>query len=308
MSEDLDEQSRYRPGLPVVPIQEATDSLLQVKFSSLKPPHIVDSNDHTESILSHTEDMSYTEDSTAQSFRESAGEAARKAISDRMANSKITNNFFLEIPEFDIKEFALGKRLGKGSFSDVDEIRAIMLQMDTAITPPNSPCCHDSIAVDDKESRQFIAAHCTRSSGDSRYALKTLRRDSVNDEKRLVLGLCDLAMEVRFLSGLTHPHIIKLRAVSSASEYSSDFFLVLDRLCDTLAKRLRMWQSRKKHLKTWLGRFVDRRGMQGLEFYEDRIERAYDVSAALEYCHSKNIIHRDVVSTARTTLAELGWR
>jgi serine/threonine protein kinase len=42
---------------------------------------------------------------------------------------------------------------------------------------------------------------------------------------------------------------------------------------------------------------MDRKGIKWLEFYEDRLERAYALSAALEYCHAKNIIHRDIVSS-----------
>jgi serine/threonine protein kinase len=282
----LDELSRSQPGEL---IQEANKEIaVQAESPSLKPAAFVSTTDRTEQM--------------SESFRVTASEAARKVIAERMSNSKVSSELaILEIPEFDINELALGKRLGKGGFSSVDEIQAILLRSSNGKTPSRSCRRRDSFAVDDKESRQFIADHCKRASGDSRYALKTLRRDVVNDEERLVLGLCDLAVEVRFLSALTHPHIIKLRAVSSASEYSSDFFLILDRLYDTLAKRLLQWRVRKNRLKTVLGRLIDRKGVKSLEFYEDRIERAYDLSSALEYCHEKNIIHRDIVSTSTNT-------
>jgi serine/threonine protein kinase len=275
------------------------------EFPSDKPPHLDSTRTYQTEDMAHTEDKDSSESSgrAPRSFRQSASEAARKAISERMSNSVIGNALSMsEIPEFDIKEFVLGKRLGKGAFSDVDEIRAMVLfQTNTARKPRQPPRHSDSMAMNDKESRLFIAEHCTRASGDSRYALKLLKRDVRKDKERFMSGLCDLAMEVRFLSGLTHPNIIKLRAVSSASEYSSDYFLVLDRLYDTLAKRLLKWQSRKKDLKRFLGQLKDRKGVQLLDFYEDRIERAYDLSAALEYCHSKNIIHRDLVSTTSCT-------
>jgi hypothetical protein len=303
-SENLDELNRSRPGLP---IQEATDSLLQAKLPSNQQPILGDNADPTEDI-SLTEDISHTShtEDMPQSFRKAASEAARALVSNRMDNSKVANNLsIMEIPELDINELKLGRRLGKGSFSDVDEIQAILLQMNTAISLPKLSR-NDSVALDDRECRQFIAAHCIRASGDSRYAMKTLRRDVVDDKERLVFGMCGLATEVQFLSGLTHPHIIKLRAKSSASVFSPDCFLVLDRLYDTLTTRLLEWQSRKKSLTRFLGRLMDPKGLKLLDFYEDRILRAYDLSAALEYCHTKNIIHRDVVSTPTNT--ELGWR
>lgn len=178
-AENLDELSRSRPGRRVpIPVQHqeaTTDVLLQAKFASHAPLHLVLTTESTEA----TEDLS-------KSFRKFSSEAVRKIISDRMDNSKVANKLSIsEIPKFDIHELTLGKRLGTGGFSNVDEIRDIFPQSNkvSSMAPAPKIARHDSVAVDDKESRQFIAAHCIRASGDCRYALKTSRRAVVNDEE-----------------------------------------------------------------------------------------------------------------------------
>jgi hypothetical protein len=136
-------------------------------------------------------------------FRRLASEEARSTAVGWFEKS----NFGLrvrEIPAFDINEIVLGKRLGKGGFSNVDEVLGIQ--------PPRNPrgslelnlpskkshaklSRSDTIATDNNESRKFIAEHCCRRSRDARYAIKMLRRDIIDSKDKLILGLCDLAIE-----------------------------------------------------------------------------------------------------------------
>jgi hypothetical protein len=141
-----------------------------------------------------------------------AAEEARAFTLERFENSEFGQSIH-ELPTFDINELVFGKRLGRGGFSNVDEIRGILLRNTRKPTrldriAKSSPLKfnhHDSVAIDDRESRQFIVDHCFRRSGDARYAIKRARRDILNDEGRLSLGLCDLAIETGFLSSLEHP-------------------------------------------------------------------------------------------------------
>jgi hypothetical protein len=94
------------------------------------------------------------------------------------------------LPTFDKAELMLGRALGKGGFSDVNEIRSFF----SGIKPPKLRLTH-SAAIDDDESREFIATHCTRPGGDARYAIKKLRRDVLNDPDRCWVGISDLAVE-----------------------------------------------------------------------------------------------------------------
>ena len=141
--------------------------------------------------------------------------------------------------------------------------------------------------------------HCFRKNGETRYAIKMVRRDvfqNQDNEKNKVAGVCDLAIESAFLSSLNHPCIIKLRAVADMQHpFSKDYFLVLDRLKETLGKRIHgAWKLKEKRLYNFWGRFKDRKGAKRLDFFEHRLERAYDLGCAIQYLHEKQIIHRDL--------------
>jgi serine/threonine protein kinase len=160
----------------------------------------------------------------------------------------------------------------------------------------------DTIAFNDHESRQFIARHCFRNNGEARYVLKSVRRDvlfnSMGDDTTSMLGLCDLAVETMFLSSIVHPNIIKLRAISTADPCSGQYFLVLDRLQETLQQRMETkWVKRERQLYSAVGRYVrDRSGRKRLDFFEHRLERAFDLSSAIEHLHSHKIVHRGKIT------------
>jgi serine/threonine protein kinase len=199
-----------------------------------------------------------------------------------------------------MNEIVVGKRLGKGGFSNVDEVRGIFPRETPKPKRGSGNKCpvmlsrtnlspNDTVTIDNKESRQFIATH----SLDARYAIKLLRRDVLNNEDKLALALCDLTIETRFLSNLEHPNVIKLRAISAADPFSGHYFLLLDRLYDTLQKRIEVWKRQQQIMCSFWGRLRDRRDKKRKAFLEYRLERAYDLSAAIEYLHEKKIIHRD---------------
>lgn len=157
-------------------------------------------------------------------------------------------------------------------------------------------------AADDevlKESRDFIASHCFRNGGDARYAIKCLSKITKDDPERLQQGILDMAMEARILSNFTeHPNVIKMRAVSDADpfEVTGGFFIVLDRLYDTLEQRLKKWKSRRNKLTGIVARFSGRDpdGLERKQLHTDRLVAAYDLSSAVAYMHLNRIIHRDL--------------
>ena len=53
----------------------------------------------------------------------------------------------------------------------------------------------------------------------------------------------DMATETHFLSVLDHPHIIKMRAVGEIDMFDKNYFIVLDRLYDTLDERIDDWKE-----------------------------------------------------------------
>jgi len=195
-------------------------------------------------------------------------------------------NGLAELPRFDSKEILVGRFLGRGGFSNVDEVRGIRLLPRDDEEPSETN-------FDDMQ-RHFLAEHCIRPScGEARYAIKRLHKITTGDPDRLKVGLNDLATEANFLSRLQHPNIVKLRAMSLAAfdvAHAHDTFLVLDRLYDTLATRLVQWRKRT-HCKSLVSRLRVRTS-RALD--EERLTVAYDLSAAIDYLHEQRILHRDI--------------
>ena len=110
---------------------------------------------------------------------------------------------------------------------------------------PQDPSCEstgaESFDWDEDEmmkqvhDRAFIANHCMRG-GEARYAVKKLHSSYDTDPRQHFNGIVDLAVEARFLAFVRHPNIIRLRAMSLGDPYKPGFFILMDRLYDTLVR------------------------------------------------------------------------
>lgn len=277
-------------------------------------------------------------------------EEAREHIADFLGNTNRLGHHIHNYPTFDARELMLGKWLGKGGFSDVDEIREFLHIPKATRLAASAPrvneigrdmsesrrTCHsrrsslhvelgyegvpgvgeaeeeDMVddpsassafvpAQDEEQCRQFIVKNCIRGSGQSRYAIKRLRRDISRDPLQYPAGAMDLAIEALFLADLQHPNIIKLRGISTADPFAQDrhssgnfYFLILDRLCDTLTGRMSKWAEKKRRLTSLLGRMTDISGSKRQCLLDERLAAAYDLSAAVAYLKTQKILHRDL--------------
>jgi len=215
-------------------------------------------------------------------------------------------------PVFQRKEVVLGKRLGRGSFNTVDEVRAVVFALNNRQEQQRNLQSEEqgqercvkkeeleqplqqrgtSTSQLHQESRKFIAENCVRSTGETRYAIKTLRSNIAQDPKGCWAGITDLVIEAHFLRHLEHPNIIKLRGVGEGDPYSSNFFLVLDRLYCTLQTRLEEWKLGKRLL---FGCVRDFRRSTRRKLLGQRMMAAIHLCSALQYLHEKNICHRDI--------------
>ncbi|CAB9504474.1 Probable LIM domain-containing serine/threonine-protein kinase DDB [Seminavis robusta] len=290
---------------------------------------------------------------------------AREQVGMFLQHSRrLSSRKILEVPTFDARELHLGRWLGSGGFSHVEELRGILdipggsrkslgaasrrrlyslLRMSSKIveedpTEPEASSIHssgsgeplahelgyepDRVEMEEEEdtetsetnedavepippenteaARRFLVQNCLRSSGESRYAIKRLRKEIVQDPQQYPSGAMDLAAEALFLTNLQHPNIIKCRAIGTTDPFVSKpshddyYFLVLDRLYDTLTDRMARWKEGKRKLKTLIGRITDVGGRKRRALLDERLAAAFDLSAALAYLKENRIIHRDI--------------
>jgi serine/threonine protein kinase len=112
------------------------------------------------------------------------------------------------------------------------------------------------------------------------------------DKVTYMKGNVDIAMEAKYLSALYHRNIIELAAVSSAKPCTTGYFIVLERMEETLGTRLKKWMDTERMNTGVMGCFGGSKNLERL--YVERIEASYDIASAMYYLHSKNIMYRDL--------------
>jgi serine/threonine protein kinase len=192
------------------------------------------------------------------------------------------------ISRFESSELTFGKRLGQGGYCVVNEISSINM------TSAEADAAEESVKEEKKlyHTRKFMSQNCIRN-GDARYAVKLLSPKSLSDKDLFEHGVKDLAMEAKFLAVVQHPNIIRMRGVRLGDSCDPKFFLVLDRLYDTLELKLVKWKEEDRKYKSVVGKMKGGKD-KSLNLLSDRVQFAWDIANAMEYIHSLNIIYRDM--------------
>lgn len=137
--------------------------------------------------------------------------------------------------------------------------------------------------------KRLMSKRCFRR-GHARYAIKRL--DPNLSEVDRVRGMIDMAIEAKFLKVLWHPNLVKMRGTSAGDLLNKDSFIILDRLQETLDKRIKSWREEKKHCKGIFGFGGDKEAKQVLKL--ERLVVIYDLTSALAYMHQNKLVYRDI--------------
>jgi len=118
-------------------------------------------------------------------------------------------------------------------------------------------------------------------------AMKCLRPQIRSDAEQFMIGVEDLVHETTMLASLDHPNIIKIHGRggldSRSSRLGDGFFILLERLQDTLVDRINRWRNQNSGKK----------GHPSLS----QINTAYSIADAISHLHSKGIMFRDLKPT-----------
>ena len=115
-------------------------------------------------------------------------------------------------------------------------------------------------------------------------------------------------MEAELLSCFQHPHIIKIRGVAfhgpdSFMHGPERYFLIIDRLSETLECRIKYWSTFQKGSKIKPRNILLAKGCHSQDgkgedsIMEEQINVAISIAAAVKYMHSKRVVFRDLKPT-----------
>lgn len=129
--------------------------------------------------------------------------------------------------------------------------------------------------------------HLSSADTKPRYAIKCLKPELLQKPrpKTFLEAATDLVIEAKFLSRLNHTNILKVRGIAKDGEavfangQHDSFFIIFDRLEETLHQRIKRWrQGKLPHENT----------------IENKCHIALQIASALNYLHERNLIFRDL--------------
>mmetsp|Transcript_6305 Transcript_6305/g.13162 ORF Transcript_6305/g.13162 Transcript_6305/m.13162 type:complete len:519 (-) Transcript_6305:212-1768(-) len=251
-------------------------------------------------------------------YASNAGRAARRALEKMAHDSRIIRQRIvgegddahaaIDTAEFRPCDILFGRLLGRGGFSEVHDARLLTTPPESSFastssmeldpTAPMTSCP----AVSDEDTGSGDDDGRNTCDGSHRYVVKYLRRSVMVDRKKFARGAADLVIEASLLSALDHPNIIRLLGVTAgpveekfASGKDHGFFLVLDRLYETLDQKIEKWKEAQSKYAGFVFRAThDPRGKLRRAALMERLQITKSLADAVRYLHQQNVAFRDL--------------
>eukprot|EP00542_Grammatophora_oceanica_P015018 CAMPEP_0194036986 /NCGR_PEP_ID=MMETSP0009_2-20130614/9362_1 /TAXON_ID=210454 /ORGANISM="Grammatophora oceanica, Strain CCMP 410" /LENGTH=501 /DNA_ID=CAMNT_0038678971 /DNA_START=162 /DNA_END=1667 /DNA_ORIENTATION=+ len=151
----------------------------------------------------------------------------------------------------------------------------------------------ETINGTDRSSKEYMSYRAVHR-GQAKYVIKRVAEEwEYQNRITFLKGVIDLAMETKFLNSVNHPNIIEPRGFAEGGAFQPGYFIVLDRLHETLPKKIKTWTTTDRQCKGITGVFVGGKAKVA-KLITDRLRVAFDVASALHYMHSMNIVYRDL--------------
>ncbi len=107
----------------------------------------------------------------------------------------------------------------------------------------------------------------------------------MKDPDLFTQGVIDMCVETMFLAVVSHPHIITMRAIGANGMIKPDYFIILDRLYDTLEARIPKWRLQSKKARSFTNKMMKTSHAKLDELMETKLSYGYDLAGAFEYMH-----------------------
>lgn len=163
-------------------------------------------------------------------------------------------------------DIELGPHIGNGSFASVFQVKKIHFSSQQEHCQPH------------------------------KLAVKVLRPKLAGHPSHLASSGADLYKEALIMAQLNHKNVLKLHAWEPSGIFGyvngrhDAFFLVIDRLDETLGERIGQWNQEKKRISRSL---VDR-ATSRQKLLTEQVDAVSQLSAAVRYLHGQLLLHRDL--------------
>lgn len=186
---------------------------------------------------------------------------------------------FLDVAEFQQSS----EPIGEGEYTLIFALKSVVLE---------DLSNDDELSQRRKELKENVLTN-----GPEKYAIKRLNKKYFKDKETLKRAATKLVNEANILSMLHgSPHILSIRALNrdvleSCGDGLEDFFILTDRVTDTLARRINRWRQESAD--------------KGEAPNDDRIPMksnyAFQMAKAVKACHDQGIMVRTKNLTKRST-------